>query len=207
MGSKTEPFETMLTGGHPNSLGRTLEVVEIVFKDSSKLSELYNCYFSKDEVVRLRTSNALKRICAERPDWLVLYIDKLLSEVADIQQASAQWTLAQVFNSLTSYLSASQKQKAINVLKRNLEHNDDWIVQNQTMQTLADWAKTDEALKTWLEPHLDELVNDERKLLQVEPKNYENLCINIRRLLDYATTCNPIQMTLPNFCIQFPHFG
>jgi hypothetical protein len=163
MGSKTEPFETMLTGGHPNSLGRTLEVVEIVFKDSSKLSELYNCYFSKDEVVRLRTSNALKRICAERPDWLVLYIDKLLSEVADIQQASAQWTLAQVFNSLTSYLSASQKQKAINVLKRNLEHNDDWIVQNQTMQTLADWAKTDEALKTWLEPHLDELVNDERK--------------------------------------------
>lgn len=160
---KTESFETMLTGGHPNSLGRTVEVVEVVLKDASRLSELYNCYFSDDEVVRLRTSNALKRICAEYPEWLVPYIDKLLSEVSNINQASAQWTLAQLFNSLTSYINVSQKQKGIKILKRNLEHNDDWIVQNQTMQTLADWAKTDEALKEWLEPHLDNLVNDERK--------------------------------------------
>jgi hypothetical protein len=158
-----ESFETLLTGGHPNSLGRTVEVVDLVLKDSSRLSELYNCYFSSDEVVRLRTSNALKRVCAEQPEWLVPYIDKLLSEVANIKQASAQWTLAQLFNSLSSELSASQKQKAVKVLKRNLEHNDDWIVQNQTMQTLADWAKTDEALKKWLEPHLDNLADDERK--------------------------------------------
>lgn len=158
-----ESFETMLTGGHPNSLGRTVEVVDIVLAEVSRLSELYNCYFSKDEVVRLRTSNALKRICAEHPEWLVPYLDKLLSEVANIDQASAQWTLAQLFNSLESYMNASQKQKAVKVLKRNLEQNEDWIVQNQTMQTLADWAKTDEALKDWLEPHLDELVNDERK--------------------------------------------
>jgi hypothetical protein len=163
MPTKIESFETMLTGGHPNSLGRTVEVVEMVFKDSSRLAELYNCYFSKDEVVRLRTSNALKRICAEHPEWLVPYIDKLLSEVAAINQASAQWTLAQLFNSLTAYMNASQKQKATKVLKRNLEHHDDWIVQSQTMQTLADWAKTDETLKDWLEPHLDKLANDERK--------------------------------------------
>jgi hypothetical protein len=158
-----ESFETIFTDGHPNSLGRTVEVVDLVFKDSSRLSELYTCYFSKDEVVRLRTSNALKRICAEHPEWLVPYIDKLLSEVASIKQASAQWTLAQLFNSLSSHMSTNQKQKAAKVLKRNLEHDDDWIVQNQTMQTLADWAKTDEALKKWLEPHLDELINDERK--------------------------------------------
>jgi HEAT repeat protein len=159
----SESFETMLTGGHPNSLGRTVEVVEIILKDSSRLAELYNCYFSEDEVVRLRTSNALKRICAEHPEWLVPYLDKLLSEIANIHQASAQWTLAQLLNSLTSYLSASQKQKAVKVLQRNLEQNDDWIVQNQTMQTLADWAKKDEALNSWLEPHLDKLVDDERK--------------------------------------------
>jgi hypothetical protein len=158
-----ESFEAILTGGHPNSLGRTVEVVDIIFKDSSKLAELYYCYSSQDEVVRLRTSNAMKRICAKHPEWLEPYIDRFLSEVANINQASAQWTLAQLFASLTSKMSASQKQSAVKVLKRNLEHNDDWIVQNQTMQTLADWAKTDEALKEWLEPHLDELVNDERK--------------------------------------------
>jgi hypothetical protein len=163
MTTTNESFETMLTGGHPNSLGRTVEVVELILKDSTKLAELYNCYFSKDEVVRLRTSNALKRICAEHPEWLVPYIDKLLSEVANITQASAQWTLAQLFNSLSAHMSSGQKQKAVKIMKRNLEHNDDWIVQNQTMQTLADWAKADEALKKWLEPHLDTLVTDERK--------------------------------------------
>lgn len=163
MAAKEERFETMLTGGHPNSLGRTIEVVEIVFEEPSRFDELYTCYFSKDEVVRLRTSNAMKRVCAEHPEWLEPYIDKLLSEVAAINQASAQWTLAQLFASLTSRMSSSQKQKAVKIMKRNLEHNNDWIVQNHTMQTLADCAKTDEALKAWLEPHLDRLVDDERK--------------------------------------------
>jgi hypothetical protein len=158
-----ERFETMLTGGHPNSLGRTIEVVDLVLKDSLRLNELYNCYFNQDEVVRLRTSNAMKRICAEHPDWLVPYLDKFLTEVANIDQASAQWTLAQLFNTLTIKMNTVQMQQAIAVLKRNLEHNKDWIVQNQTMETLGTWAKTDEALKKWLKPHLKKLVNEDRK--------------------------------------------
>ena len=56
-------FEHMLSGGHPNSLGNTVEVVEIVLSDRFLLENLYNCYLSQDEVVRLRTSNAMKRIC------------------------------------------------------------------------------------------------------------------------------------------------
>ncbi|MGF1567082.1 MAG: hypothetical protein ACFCVD_03240 [Nodosilinea sp.] len=63
-----ESFETMLTGGHPNSLGRTVEVVNLMLNDPTKLLDLYNCYFSIDEVVRLRTSNAIKRISHEKPE-------------------------------------------------------------------------------------------------------------------------------------------
>jgi hypothetical protein len=163
MSAKTETFETMLTGGHPNSLGRTVEVVNLILEDQTKFSELYSCYFSKDEIVRLRTSNAMKRICAEHPEWLEPYLDRFISEVANIRQASAQWTLAQLFAALESRMSKGQKQKAVKVMQRNLKHNNDWIVQNQTMQTLADWAKTDEALGEWLEPHLDRLADDERK--------------------------------------------
>jgi hypothetical protein len=146
MVTKKESFEMMLTGGHPNSLGRTVEVVDLVLEDSKRFPELYNCYFSKDEVVRLKTSNAMKRICAEHPEWLEPYIDKFIFEIAGIKQASAQWTLAQLFNSLASRMSEAQMKKAVKVMQRNLETSDDWIVQNQTMQTLADWAKTDEKL-------------------------------------------------------------
>lgn len=158
-----EPFEQMLTGGHPNSLGRTIEVVDTVLADSGRLDELYNCYFSEDEVVRLRTSNALKRISKEHPEWLVPYIDKFIAEIAEIEQASTQWTLANLFETLASEMSESQLMSAKAVVKRNLTSWDDWIVLNNSMQTLAGWAKTDPELKEWLLPHLEERSTDSRK--------------------------------------------
>ena len=81
---ESKSFEDMLTGGHPNSLGRTVEVVEIVLADRARLGELYACYQSDDAVVRLRTSNALKRISREQPEWLVPLIDGFLTEIAEL---------------------------------------------------------------------------------------------------------------------------
>ena len=58
-------IEERLTGGHPNSLGETVSVAEDVLQDSSRqlFNELCRTYSSDDEVVRLRVSSALKRIC------------------------------------------------------------------------------------------------------------------------------------------------
>ena len=158
-----EKFGDMLTGGHPNSLGRTIEVVDIVFDNRKRLDELYNCYFSDDEVVRLRTSNAMKRISREKPEWLVPYIDKLINVISKIDQASTQWTLANLFETLSTDMTPVQMKKAKEILKRNLESHDDWIVLNNTMQTLGNWALEDGKLKEWLAPHLDKLSNDNRK--------------------------------------------
>lgn len=156
-------FEALLAGGHPNSLGRTVEVVHTVLAEPSRLSELYDCYFSSDEVVRLRTSSAMKRLCAARPDLLLPYVDGLLRDVAEIEQPSAQWTLAQLMASLHDSLTGEQKQRAVEVLQRNLRNSRDWIVLIQTMQTLADWARGDGALRPWIEPHLERLSGDGRR--------------------------------------------
>ncbi len=156
-------FESMLKGGHPNSLGRTLEVVDIVLAQPKQLKQLYQCYFSDDEIVRLRTSNALKRVCREHPDWLVPYIDSLIAEIAKIDQASTQWTLANLFEMLESFMNKEQKSKAKSILKKNLENHTDWIVLNMTMQTLAGWAQSDKRLTKWMIPHLQRLAEDPRK--------------------------------------------
>ena len=74
----------MLTGGHPNSLGRTIEVVDGVLVDPQRMTELFNCYQSEDEVVRLRVSNALRRVQAERPDLLIPFIDRLIEEIGQL---------------------------------------------------------------------------------------------------------------------------
>lgn len=98
-------FEQRLKGGHPNSLGNTLEVVDEAFADLSLFGALFNCHFSDDEVVRLRTSNAVKRVCKAHRHVLVPYIDRLLTEIAAIDQASTQWTLANLFDVLSRDMS------------------------------------------------------------------------------------------------------
>jgi len=158
-----ESFETMLTGGHPNSLGRTLEVVDSVLNDKGKLENLYQCYFSSDEVVRLRTSNAMKRLWREHPDWVVPYIDRFLAEISAIKQASTQWTLAQLLEELSAHLNQQQIAQGKAIVKYNLEHWDDWIVINNSLRLLAAWAKDDPDLKKWLAPHLDRFAGDKRK--------------------------------------------
>ena len=158
-----EAFEDILTGGHSNSLGRTVEVVEMVLANPDRFDELFNCYKSDDAVVRLRTSNAMKRLEAERRDLLLPYIDQFIDEVGSLDQASAQWTLAQLLERLTEELSQQQRAAALKILKRNLERYEDWIVLNSTMETLAAWATSDRSLKEWLKPHLERLTLDKRK--------------------------------------------
>lgn len=155
-----DSIESMLTGGHPNSLGNTIAVVELVLKDKSRLEELYQCYFSNDDVVRLRVSSAMKRICRAKPKWLVPYIDKLLTDIAGIDQASTQWTLAQLFVLLANDMSYAQKANAVDLMKNNLLNHKDWIVLNTTMEALYEWSKLDKQLELWLKPQLVRLQTD-----------------------------------------------
>ncbi len=157
-----ERFESMLGGGHPNSLGHTLEVVEQVLANKTRLAELFDCYDSQDAVVRLRTSNALKRICRAEPALLVSYLDRLLERVSQIDQASVQWTLATLFLLLAPWMDSQQINKARQIMQRNLERGQDWIVLNTTMDTLAQWAEQDLDLKSWLLPQLLQLRHDKR---------------------------------------------
>lgn len=167
-----ETFETMLTGGHPNSLGRTIEVVDIVLADPARFDELFACYQSADAVVRLRTSNALKRVEAERRDLLLPYVDRLQSEVAGLDQPSAQWTLAQLFHRMWDDLSADQQAKALEIMQRNLDTQTDWIVLNFTMEALAARAADQPGLKDWLRPRLERHAQDARKSVAKRAQKY-----------------------------------
>lgn len=159
----SENFEAMLTGGHPNSLGRTVEVVDLVLADRERLKELYQCYFSQDEVVRLRVSSAFKRVTTAHPDWTMDYMDGIQSEIAAIDQASTQWTLAILFDLTRQLLSEDQSARALEIMKDNLAHHDDWIVLNTTMKVLDQWSKHHPELVDWMQPHLQRLAKDPRK--------------------------------------------
>lgn len=156
-------FEHMLTGGHPNSLGRTEEVVDLVLGDEARMAELFACYQSADEVVRLRTSSAMKRVQAARPDLIVPYYDRLIEEIGALDQASAQWTLAILFDVGRGDMTDQQLERAKGIVKQNLAEHHDWIVLNTSMDVLTRWARDDNSLRGWLTPHLERLSRDSRK--------------------------------------------
>ncbi|MGL5824154.1 MAG: hypothetical protein ACRCYU_04855 [Nocardioides sp.] len=156
-------FESMLSGGHPNSLGRTTEVVDAVVADRSRLRELLDCYDSADAVVRLRTSSALKRVEAAQHDWLTPHLDEFIDKIGALDQASAQWTLAQLFGRYDTDMSSRQRGRAQAVLQRNLATHQDWIVLNHTIETLSRWALNDADLRAWLRPHLERLAREPRR--------------------------------------------
>ena len=91
-------FEQSLKGGHPNSLGNTLEVVDAVLGNTDKVEDLFLCYQSDDETVRLRTSNAFKRIFRAKPELFKQWKQRFFKEVAEINQPSAKWTSIQILN-------------------------------------------------------------------------------------------------------------
>jgi len=153
----------MLTGGHPNSLGRTKDVVACVLEAPARAEELFACYQSSDEVVRLRVSNALRRVQADRPDLLVPFVDRLIEDIGALDQASAQWTLPKLFEGADAQMTPDQRRRALALVQRNLAEHGDWIVLNNSIEYLTKRAKADADLRDWLLPHLVRLTGETRK--------------------------------------------
>ena len=156
-------FESMLRGGHPNSLGRTVEVVEIILSNKEKMSELFECYLSEDETVRLRVSNAFKRIFRQNRNWFIEYIDRFQQLIPTLKQPSAEWTLAQLHLEMADLLSEEQVKTAIEITKQQLIESDDWIVIIQSMNFLQHMVKKDDLLKKWFIDQLTLIAKDKRK--------------------------------------------
>ncbi len=154
-------FETMLTGGHPNSLGRTPEVVAAVLADRALLEPLFGTLRADDPVVRMRAGDALEKVCRERPHWFVPEVERLLGEVAEIDQPSVRWHVVQMLGEIE--LTRPQHRRAVALAQRFLETSDDWIVLNVTMQQLCDWSQEDPRLGAWLGPRLEQLTTDPRR--------------------------------------------
>lgn len=148
----------MLTGGSPRALARTEEVVTLVLDNRARLKELYRCLLEEDEIVRMRASDALEKVCRARPAWLQAYIPQLLTDVAAIEQASVQWHLAQMLGEVE--LTPSQRAAACRILKRNLTEKKGWIVVNYSMETLAKFSRNDSQLRTEVLAMLKELRSD-----------------------------------------------
>ena len=146
------PVEALLTGGNPRGLRNAGLVVDTASRQPERLEELVRCVFSADEIVRMRASDALEKVCRARPDLLQPFVPRLLGEMSRIEQASVQWHLAQMLTEVE--LDEREQAEAIAILEHNLDNSSDWIVTNLTLQALAGLARTSPALRARLVPRL-----------------------------------------------------
>ena len=102
-----EWFAEMLKGGHPNSLGRTEEVVGIVLADHARLGEFFDTMADPDDLVRLRVGDALEKVSDDQArrvtellrrnltsstDWIVLNVTMdVLTEWAHHDPSLTGW--------------------------------------------------------------------------------------------------------------------
>ena len=156
-------FEARFKGGHPNSLGNTKEIVTEVLADKTKLQALLDTWMSSDELVRLRVANGVRRVCVEKPDWIAPYIEDFLGDIGRVDQPSTQWTLAKLFQMLETHMSPDQKLRATKHMQHKLANHKDWIVLNNSMETLTVWSKDNPGLAKWLKPQLERLTRETRK--------------------------------------------
>ena len=133
-----------LLGGDRRSLQGVDQVIAAALADPSALEALFECLFCSDAVVRMRAGDALEKIARIRPELLARFTGRLLGDVADVDQPSIQWHLAQILTEIE--LTPRQRQRAIAILKRNLERYEDWIVLNLTLHALAHFARDDPEL-------------------------------------------------------------
>ena len=154
-------IEQMLSGGNPRSLHGVDQVIAAALVDASALEALFECLFCADAVVRMRAGDALEKIARVRPALIAPYTGRLLSDVADVDQPSVQWHLAQILTEIE--LTPDQRASAIGMLKRNLGRYEDWIVLNLTLDALAQFARDDPELRRELVPILRRHQTDPRK--------------------------------------------
>jgi hypothetical protein len=140
--------EALLTGGDPRSLRNAGIVIDAASRQPERLAELVQCVFSDDEIVRMRASDALEKVCRAQPGLVQRFVPRLLTEMSRIDQASVQWHLAQILTEVE--LDEGERAEAITILERNIDTSGDWIVTNLTLQALALFARTSPAVRARL---------------------------------------------------------
>jgi len=136
-----EPLsEIFKEGGHKNSLGRSEEVLGEVLENKERLPELYESISDPDAWVRMRAIDTLEKVFRVHPDWAEPYIDDIFCNLLELDQASIQWHLAQIFTTIE--LNKSYKLRAIDWMSTLLSTTSvDWIVAVNAMNTLKTFTE------------------------------------------------------------------
>lgn len=145
-----------LAGGDRRSVGRVDEVVADVLADPALFATLFDGMLHPDPLIRIRAADAVEKIAVHRSDLLQTYKNRLIHEVAQVNQQEVRWHVAQLFSRL--HLSPDERRTIVAILTDYLTDKSR-IVRTFAMQALADIAAQDDALRPAIIAQLEDLTH------------------------------------------------
>jgi hypothetical protein len=147
--------ELLCSGNRPGdrrSIGRVADVLAAVQAEPERFAALFQLMLDADPVVRMRAADAVEKLSARHPEWLLPYKTQLVEQVARSTQQEVRWHVAQ----MASYLAWTPAERPA-VCAFLLAYLDDAskIVKTSAMQALADLALHDPALRSQVLPLLE----------------------------------------------------
>ena len=133
----------LLRGGDRRSIGKSDEVAKLVLSEPRRFSELFQCLWHEDPVVRMRAADAAEKVSVTRPELLKPYKRDLLGLLVEAEQIELRWHLALMVPRLE--LNRSERERAASALQHYLDDRSS-IVKTFALQGLADLARKDSSL-------------------------------------------------------------
>lgn len=134
-----------LARGDRRTTGDATGVADEVAADPARLPELVECVFSPSAGVRMRAADALERVSRVVPRALDAFIDRLLTDVAAIEQAEVRWHVAQILPRLA--LDEAQRWRAAALMVQWFRDAESRIVRTSALQAMVDLAENDAGLR------------------------------------------------------------
>jgi hypothetical protein len=149
----SQRISALLRGNDRRSIGRSNEVVELVFREPRRFPELLKCLWNDNPIVRMRAADAAEKISIAKPGLLSPYKAELLGLLCEAHQIELRWHLAQMIPRLP--LTAAERIRAPAALQGYLEDRSS-IVRTFALQGLADLAGNDGKLRGTVREFLEQ---------------------------------------------------
>lgn len=151
------PLLKSLSHGDKRMVKGVAVAFELVRKDPSLFSILINGISSDNELIAMRSADAVEKLTVDRPEWLAAFKHDLIDYIPKIEQKEVRWHLCQIIPRLP--LRKKEREELINVFQSFLK-DQSRIVVTFAMQALADLAGRDKKLKSKVIPIIGDLTKE-----------------------------------------------
>lgn len=162
-------IQKLLKKGDLRTTGKSGEVVKLALSNPSIFKDIVNAILSDDPGIRMRASDAAKKITHIHSEWLYPYKKLFLDKISKINQQEVRWHTAQMLPRLQ--LTKIERKKVFALLLTYLEDNSR-IVKTSAMQALADIAIQDNAYLDQVQRILSSLIKKGSPAMKTRGKRF-----------------------------------